>query len=338
MLPWGRETFGLARKEQMSSLKPVTAKHGTHIFGFFPDAGEYLGNIVVWDKGSWPAFEYYIETTMAEWATRMGVPSPEYFITDYDEDIVLTSENKILIPKALVQAFRHDKPPGLLFAIAHEFGHWVVEARGLHINEAEEEAFANKTAEELSGVPWEDELVDLHDILPKVYRKVSGGRSLRQAVADVKAAKAKGNYLAKTIQDDKLIPALKPFEPYEFAEYVLRFNRFSENEIPIYSGLSGENPHKVPDHIWREVIGGTEGEFIKQGEVYVFQMPDKDKPPYMRAAPTWRDITATIPSPKDEKEFVCDSPELIPFTIDDIGYRDKLDDAFETAIAKVQGG
>ncbi|KKK58420.1 hypothetical protein LCGC14_3044630 [marine sediment metagenome] len=44
------------------------------------------------------------------------------------------------------------------------------------------------------------------------------------------------------------------------------------------------------------------------------------------------------PSPKDELEFVSDSPELIPFTIEDIGYRDKLDKAFETAIAGAKGG
>jgi len=44
------------------------------------------------------------------------------------------------------------------------------------------------------------------------------------------------------------------------------------------------------------------------------------------------------PNCKEEQEFISDSPELIPFTIDDIGYRDKLDNAFEMAIAKVQGG
>ena len=55
-------------------------------------------------------------------------------------------------------------------------------------------------------------------------------------------------------------------------------------------------------------------------------------------------MLATIPAKpcypncKEEHEFIYDSPELIPFTIDDIGYRDKLDDAFEMAIAKVQGG
>jgi len=139
------------------------------------------------------------------------------------------------------------------------------------------------------------------------------------------------------MQEGKLIPALKPFEPYHFAEYVLRYNRFSDAEIPIYSGLTGRNPLRVPDHIWSEVITETEGEFIKQGEINVFHIPEKERPAYMRAAPTWRDITATIPSPMEEKEFICDSPELIPFTIDDIGYRDKLDNAFEAAIARAKG-
>lgn len=253
------------------------------------------------------------------------------------------------------------------------------------------------------------------------------------------------------VAEGKLIPALQPFEPYNFAEYVLRYNRFSDAEIPIYSGLTGRNPLRLPDHIWREVIKVTEGEFVKQGDISIFHIPEKERPPYMRAAPTWRDITSTIPegtcyedawrfllkeeegdlvhgsvqtigkrinhawvelptgfiwepesgelmkkdyfyqrakpevqarytteeasimaartknlgpwtdeeraryltkelavipnptplpppSPKDELEFVSDSPELIPFTIEDIGYRDKLDKAFETAIAGAKGG
>ncbi|MDP2729708.1 MAG: ArdC family protein [Dehalococcoidales bacterium] len=145
-------------------------------------------------------------------------------------------------------------------------------------------------------------------------------------------------------EENKLVPALKPFEPYHFAEFVLRYNRFSDAEIPIYSGLTGKAPLRVPDHIWREVIEETEGEFVKQGEISIFHIPEKERPSYMRAAPTWRDVVSTIPTKpcypncREEQEFISDSPELIPFTIDDIGYRDKLDDAFEMAIAKVQGG
>jgi len=59
---------------------------------------------------------------------------------------------------------------------------------------------------------------------------------------------------------------------------------------------------------------------------------DKEVADYLK-----KESPAVIPSPREEMEFISDTPELIPFTIDDIGYRDKLDNAFEIAIAKVQG-
>lgn len=93
----------------------------------------------------------------------------------------------------------------------------------------------------------------------------------------------------------KLVPALKPFEPYHFAEYVLRYNKFSDFEIPIYSGLSGLNPLRVPDRIWAEVLDAIDGEFVKQGELYVVKTPEMERPPYMRAAPSWRDVASTEP-------------------------------------------
>jgi len=43
------------------------------------------------------------------------------------------------------------------------------------------------------------------------------------------------------------------------------------------------------------------------------------------------------PSPKQELEFVSDSPEYLAYTIEDIGYRGKLDTAFQTAIARAKG-
>ena len=102
---------------------------------------------------------------------------------------------------------------------------------------------------------------------------------------------------------EKFLPALKPFEPYHFAEYVLRSNTFSLNEIPIYSGLSGTNPLRVPDHIWQEVLAGIDGEFVKQGDLYAVKTPGIERPPYMRAAPTWREIiplVSTLPSVAEE--------------------------------------
>jgi len=96
--------------------------------------------------------------------------------------------------------------------------------------------------------------------------------------------------LEKAPGGEKLLPALKPFDPYKFAEYVLRANAFSLYEIPIYSGLTGTNPLRVPDHIWKEALESIDGEFVKQGDLYIVKTPGVERPPDMRAAPTWREV------------------------------------------------
>jgi len=44
------------------------------------------------------------------------------------------------------------------------------------------------------------------------------------------------------------------------------------------------------------------------------------------------------PRLKEELEFLPDSPEFLAYTIDDIGYREKIDSAFLNAIARAKGG
>jgi hypothetical protein len=41
---------------------------------------------------------------------------------------------------------------------------------------------------------------------------------------------------------------------------------------------------------------------------------------------------------KDGLDYLADSPEFLAYTIDDIGYREKLDSAFQAAIARVNRG
>ena len=40
---------------------------------------------------------------------------------------------------------------------------------------------------------------------------------------------------------------------------------------------------------------------------------------------------------KDKLEYLADSPEFLTQTIDAIGYRDRLDNAFQRAIARAKG-
>ena len=44
------------------------------------------------------------------------------------------------------------------------------------------------------------------------------------------------------------------------------------------------------------------------------------------------------PRLKGELDFLPDSPEFLAYTIDDIGYREKIDSAFLNAIARAKGG
>ena len=44
------------------------------------------------------------------------------------------------------------------------------------------------------------------------------------------------------------------------------------------------------------------------------------------------------PDSKAKLEFISDSPEYLAYTIKYIGYRDKLDKAFQTAIARAKSG
>ena len=43
------------------------------------------------------------------------------------------------------------------------------------------------------------------------------------------------------------------------------------------------------------------------------------------------------PHVKDKLEFLPDSPEFLAYTIDDIGYRDRIDSAFLNAITRARG-
>jgi len=447
LLPKFRETFGLVRKDKMGTIQSISPKYNTQMFDYFADTDNETLNVFVWNKGSFPAFEYFMKNAIADWSRKRDVPEVDFIITDYNGDIFYSIDNQIVIPVKLVRAFKEEDKEfrGLLYFIAHEFCHWVAEQKKLAFPEPlDEERFANKTAEELTGIMWEDALISLHNLLPEVWERAIGNRSLEEAIEKVKAAKSKGNYLAKTKKagteilsvarssEGKLLPALKPYDPYRFAYYVLENNTFTEDEIPYYSGLTGANPHGVPDAIWAKALADMEGQFVKVGDLYTISTPGIEEPPHMRAAPTWRDVASTVPirdvsqwaknmdmitpqvkfggsniwrdsniyggiqklikvlkpgdtvfikkvtlettlfysvenvngkievtdrsfpseepkvpaavptqppppNPKEELEFVSDSPEFLAYTIEDIGYRDKLDKAFERAIARAKG-
>ena len=161
--PKFRETFGLVRKDQMVTYRTITPKYRRIMFNYLPAANEPKKNIAVWNKGSFPYFEHFIETKISEWSLTSGVTEVDYIITDSD-DLFYSTDNQIVIPVNLARMFSEKKieTARLIYFIAHEFCHWMVENKKIVFPQPDDEkAYANKTAEELTGIMWEEALVEL---------------------------------------------------------------------------------------------------------------------------------------------------------------------------------
>jgi len=112
---------------------------------------------------------------------------------------------------------------------------------------------------------------------------------------------------------------------------------------------------KIPDEARKDVLFVQYihdlvrlGERITDEEVKVmweaWKKRELSKLPHNELIKQPKDITrpAVIPTEKrprrdGELEFLPDSPEFLAYTIDDIGYRERIDSAFQQAVARVKG-
>ncbi len=83
-------------------------------------------------------------------------------------------------------------------------------------------------------------------------------------------------------------------------------------EYPRYEYLSSTGMISKPGHVRHQTITGSKPPAV---------IPTKLRPSH--------------PKEKTSLDFLADSPEFLAYTIDDIGYREKLDNAFQTAITRV---
>ena len=109
-----------------------------------------------------------------------------------------------------------------------------------------------------------------------------------------------------------------------------------------FTGLDPSVPSTFPYEIFPDKCKEVTRipSWLKPGKSYnpLFASPEKFWAEATKQQPAIIPTEPSPPSPKQELEFVSDSPEYLAFTIDDIGYREKLDTAFETAIARAKGG
>lgn len=186
---------------------------------------------------------------------------------------------------------------------------------------------------------------------PQVHARYSGEQAAIMAARTKHFGPWTEEEVGKFLHSDKrgLLPALKPFDAYKYAQYVLVNNLFSEEEIPLYSGTTGLNPHGVPDETWREVLGDMQAKFVKFGDLYIVTTADVAEPPDMRTRATWKVQTTEQPkvvppeparrAPKEnDLELLPDSPEYLAYTVQNTGLREKLDEEFQAAIKRARSG
>lgn len=113
----------------------------------------------------------------------------------------------------------------------------------------------------------------------------------------------------------EFLPALKPYNPYQFAEYVLTHNQFSENEIPIFTGKAGANPFDIPDKVWADTFAKLGSRFVKVSDFYVIPITEEMAiPPDMRARPEWKSIEELL-GESQQPAVIPTEPELSLSTI-----------------------
>lgn len=282
----------------------------------------------VWalDKGLYPTLEDEVDKRLADWANSLNVSIPNWYFARIDDIFYDSAPEKknIFIPEKLInisrthpEAYRH-----YFYFIAHEFCHHaILETDRKFPTGMHEEVYCNRLASRLSQVKPEDAFRMYYNHFPEVWKE-KGWPELEQVV------------------QIKYLPALKPWNPNEFAKYVLLNNTFTEAELPRYSGEGGKNPHGVPDEVWRQVISELDITFERMGDLYVASSSSVEVPPDMRKRPEWR-TPATEPPPRPrhdgDLEWLADSPEFLSQTIDASGWRDRLDEEFKKAIARSRG-
>ncbi|MDP2662288.1 MAG: hypothetical protein Q8R28_16315, partial [Dehalococcoidia bacterium] len=154
-----------------------------------------------------------------------------------------------------------------------------------------------------------------------IYREIAGDEYSHQVGFEQRL---------EEVQRPKLLPALQPYDEYQFARYVLLNNAFSKEDIPDYSGLSGKNPHGVPAAVWARAMSDMSGQFVKEGNWYKVFNNEVEAPPRMRGRPAY------MVGPGGGLPLLPDSREWMAQTIADSGWREKLDAAFEAAIARAR--
>ncbi len=158
------------------------------------------------------------------------------------------------------------------------------------------------------------------------------GRAFEESVLDYAESMGllagSGKYLAQTIKDAYYWTAINK----DTGEIVESHAPYTSSVRALRGGKAFASRHwKVAAlvEVWKQPHRYSEGLQI-QPVASEIVTPDK----LVAVIPT----EPRRPRREDELEFLPDSPEFLAYTIEDIGYREKIDNAFLGAIARARGG
>jgi hypothetical protein len=123
----------------------------------------------------------------------------------------------------------------------------------------------------------------------------------------------------------------------DYIRGVVEGNLFTEDEVQLFTGMKGQNPLGIKDEEWRQFMRANGGDFVKTGEFYQFVVKEPFTPPGIR--PSKKDLVGPNPSypgyVPGQQQFIPDSAEYMADTITKTGWRDKIDDAFQSAVERL---
>ena len=133
-----------------------------------------------------PDFQTWIENNARRWASLIRTGLPEFTLISDNELCYWVPTKTLFIPEKMVA--QYDRQPehvaDLLFWIAHEYSHYVVDIKALPVYGYAEEDYCNRLGAYLSGVAPADGYRALYDLLPEVWA-ADVGMSLEEAIANI---------------------------------------------------------------------------------------------------------------------------------------------------------
>jgi hypothetical protein len=123
----------------------------------------------------------------------------------------------------------------------------------------------------------------------------------------------------------------------DYIREVIEGNLFTEDEVQQFTGMKGQNPLGIKDEEWRQFMRANGGDFVKTGEFYQFVTKTPYTPPGIK--PSREDLVGPNPAYPDyvpgRQEYISDSAEYMADTIVKTGWREKIDEAFQSAVERL---